>query len=225
MTSVVGVSPTITRRYFNPIAIRQSEMLSSNASPAVESLQSQIWKSYNRHRNGATNLRICGIKEDFQAAIKQAEREYGTMRGVELENGEITFKECPTVPHEVTSAGINEELAFLARPWRHVLRFFVSSRIRTGDDACKEPDQAWGPRRRDGGKRTDGRNNPYPTVVLEVGLSETWAAMKKKAEDHWLNGHTSILLWIGVAISEKDKSIIFAIWKRESPMSEETCVL
>ena len=68
----------------------------------------------------------------------------------------------------------------------------------------KEPDQSWGP-----------ISTRYPTLVLEVGVSESFRALDNDAQ-RWIKNGPSVTQVVTVKIYPHKREIIFAIWRGES---------
>ncbi|EAW21131.1 uncharacterized protein NFIA_062920 [Aspergillus fischeri NRRL 181] len=88
-----------------------------------------------------------------------------------------------------------------------VLRNFSDTMIQ-GDDCAKVPDNGWGPRR-----PPAGRSRKWPTVVLEVGVSQGKSKLEEDAR-FWLEeSEGDVKISLAISVDPRIPEIVLEKWK------------
>ncbi|GFF55143.1 hypothetical protein IFM58399_09999 [Aspergillus lentulus] len=87
------------------------------------------------------------------------------------------------------------------------LKNFSGTKVR-GDDLAKVPDNGWGPRR-----PPAGRSRKWPTVVLEVGVSQRKAKLQEDAR-FWLEeSEGDVKISLAISVNRRIPEIVLEKWK------------
>lgn len=110
----------------------------------------------------------------------------------------------PGRPHDVVAEGLN------FRIYDRLKRMNCDEELAMTGTATvelrglkKEPDKSWGPQRVD-----------YPTLILEVGVSESLRCLERDAQRWIENERSGVCQVITVKIYPRRHEIIFSVWRR-----------
>ncbi|PGH31782.1 hypothetical protein GX50_05448 [[Emmonsia] crescens] len=164
-------------------------------------------------KNASTCSPFVGFSCVSQAAVEQQvenNRDIAKLAFSYDRKNQVLVLRMPSRPHELAISAfgglVTETLARMGLNFFH-LSNLMSTTVKTSQRE-KDPDMSWQPT-----KLPQGRSSQWPTLVLEVGLSESQAQLERDVR-WWLeesNGDVGIVITIG--IERKTDKLLVGRWE------------
>ncbi|CAI2165553.1 3311_t:CDS:2 [Funneliformis geosporum] len=196
--------------------------LTSSDVEEIDKYRKYWWKTGKLHSKARwEEAKLpCEIVTDvsYDTYVEQTDKH--NIRGWwEWEDGTVRVIEIPSIFHEncerAISREITEQTGGVKSTYADILNYGSSSTKSRGSG--KDPDASFRPKakprvNRDG---SDGRNQPWPNLVVEIAYSQSVADIKHKVEDYWLRtgrAHDVIMIKIEPPIAPTMIPVFMTAW-------------